>query len=100
MIKVKINVMKVDKNKLFVGKAGAKYLDVVLIANKDGRDSFGNDGMVVQDVSKEEREAGQRGAILGNYKDFNVQTPAGTQRPKSKPAAHNHGPPESSDVPL
>ena len=66
MITAKIDCTKIDKSKLFLGKNGAKYLDIVLIESKN--DQYGNDYMVVQSVSQEERAAGKRGAILGNAK--------------------------------
>lgn len=69
MIAVKIDTSKVDKAKLFVGKNGTKYLDVILIETPGGK--YG-DFMVVQGVSKEERAAGVRGAILGNGKNLGM----------------------------
>jgi len=69
MIVVKIDVTKIDKGKLFEGAKGT-YLDVVLIDTPD--DGYGNDYMAVQGVSKEERESGVKGAILGNGKVFGV----------------------------
>jgi hypothetical protein len=68
MIKISINVVKIDKKRLKEGKNGAKYLDCVLIDTPN--DKFGNDFMVVESVSKEERESGVRGAIIGNGKDY------------------------------
>jgi hypothetical protein len=38
--------------------------------NRDGRDKFDNDGFVVQDLGKDRRLAGERGPILGNWKDL------------------------------
>lgn len=67
MIALKIDCSKIDKSKLFEGKNGAKYLDVILM---DRDDAYGNNYMVVQSVSKEERLAGKRGAILGNGKNM------------------------------
>jgi len=64
-ITIKVDVSKVDKSKLFAGKKGT-YLDVVLIPTPG--DKYGNDYMAVQGISLEEREAGQRGEILGNAK--------------------------------
>lgn len=66
MISVKIDVTKIDKSHLFDGKNGAKYLDVILIETPDNR--YGNDYMAAQSVSKEAREAGEKGPILGNGK--------------------------------
>jgi len=62
----KIDVTKIDKEKLFKGEKGT-YLDIAIFVN-DETDQYGNNGMIVQSVSKEEREAGVKGAILGNIK--------------------------------
>lgn len=63
-ISIKIDVTKIDDKRLFAGKNGAQYLDAILIETPDSR--FGQDYMIVQSVSVEERKAGTRGAILGN----------------------------------
>ena len=63
VLKVKINVEKIDKTKLFNGKKGT-YLDIILIPTPDNQ--YENTHMAVQGVTKEEREAGIRGEILGN----------------------------------
>jgi len=65
IITAKIDVMKIEKARLYQSKAGT-YLDFTLIRTKDNQ--YGNDYMIVQQVSKEEREAGIKGAILGNAK--------------------------------
>lgn len=66
IISVRIDVLKIDKAKLFKGEKGT-YLDVVLLM-KDAPDAYGNHGMAVQQVTKEERAAGIKGNILGNAK--------------------------------
>jgi hypothetical protein len=63
-IAVKIDVTKIEKARLFKGSKGT-YLDAVLIAK---RSDYGDDFMVVQSVSKEEREQGIKGPIIGNAK--------------------------------
>ena len=63
-----INVTKIDKSRLVSGKKG-KYLNIAIFVN-DEADQYGNNGMIVQSVSKEDREAGERGEILGNIKIF------------------------------
>lgn len=65
-ISVKIDVLKIDKARLFKGEKGT-YLDATILM-KDEPDQYGNIGMIVQNITKEEREAGQKGAILGNVK--------------------------------
>jgi hypothetical protein len=72
MITVKINVSKIDKTHLFEGKSG-KYLDLVL--RETPNDKYGNDYMVVQGVSKEARQKGVKGPILGNAKNFGTPPP-------------------------
>jgi hypothetical protein len=81
MIKIKIDCTKIDKARLFPGKNGAKYLDAVLIESPNSQ--YGDDYMIVQDVTKEERAAGTKGAILGNAKIFQKRGPS---QPQSKPA--------------
>jgi len=65
MITASIDVSKIDKGALYEGKKGT-YLDIVLIETPDSQ--YGNDFMVVQGLSKERRDAGEKGAILGNGK--------------------------------
>ena len=68
IIRLKIDVTKIDKAKLFKGEKGT-YLDCTLLYNSDA-DQYGNNGMIIQDATKEERESGNKGAILGNAKEF------------------------------
>ncbi len=65
MITAKINVSKIDKARLFKGEKGT-YLDIVLVETPDSQ--YGDDYVIYQSVSKEEREKGVKGAILGNGK--------------------------------
>ena len=85
---VSINVTKIDKSALYEGKNG-KYLSLVLFDNKDGVDQYGNSGFVTQDIGKERREAGQRGSIIGNWKE--------TGQAKPQQAAHNSSPTQAED---
>lgn len=68
-ISIKIDVTKIEKERLFEGKKG-KYLDATAFIDLDELDEYGNSGMVTQDVSKEERDNGVKGPILGNTKVF------------------------------
>jgi len=76
ILRLSLDVSKIDKSKLFKGKKGV-YLNAAVLL-KDESDQYGNDGMIVQDVSKEEREQGIKGAILGNGK-WAGQRPTGEQ---------------------
>lgn len=66
LIAIKIDVTKIDKERLFQGKKGS-YLDATVFLN-DEEGQYGDNGMITQSVSKEEREAGVKGNILGNVK--------------------------------
>jgi len=76
ILRLSLDVSKIDKSKLYKGKKGV-YLNAAVLL-KDEPDQYGNDGMIVQDVSKEEREQGIKGAILGNGK-WAGQRPTGEQ---------------------
>lgn len=68
-IKLNIDVTKIDKSQLYQGQKGT-YLNVTAFVDLDEQDQYGNNGMITQEVSKELRDAGQKGAILGNSKVF------------------------------
>ena len=67
MIAINIDVKKIDKAALFTGKKGT-YLNMTLMENREGVDQYGNEGFIVQDIGMARRQAGERGAILGNWK--------------------------------
>lgn len=66
MIKLNIDVTKISKERLFKGEKGT-YLNAVLFHEPD---KYGNDGFIAEDVSKAEREAGKKGNIIGNWRNF------------------------------
>lgn len=68
-VALKIDVTKIDKNRLFAGQKG-KYLDATVFVELNELDQYGNSGMITQDVSKDEKAQGVQGAILGNCKVF------------------------------
>jgi hypothetical protein len=66
IIKASINLNVIPKEKIFVGKKG-KYLPITITLN-DELDQFGNQGPVVVEQTKEEREAKAPKTYLGNVK--------------------------------
>lgn len=61
-----INLSKVDKKRLFVSKkTGEKWLNIVVISTPSNEFS---DFMVVESITKEERDKGEKGTIIGNLK--------------------------------
>ena len=96
-INLSIDVTKIDKSKLYQGKKGT-YLDVTMFVDLDSTDQYGSNGMVTQSLPKEERDAGHKGAILGNSKVFwRDEKPQQMQsQPSSRPAQSV----DESDVPF
>ena len=95
MISLKINLSKIDKNKIFSGKDGAKYIDILLIPKQT---QYG-DYMAVQSISKADRDAGQKSPILGNGK--NIGTTQQQQPPaQSGGSQGNWGASSEGDLPF
>jgi hypothetical protein len=65
IIRIKIDVTKIDKSALYKGAKGT-YLDATLFLTDETSGDYGDNGMIAQDLGKERREAGEKGAILGN----------------------------------
>ena len=66
IIKASINLNNIPKDKIFTGKKG-KYLPITITLN-DELDQFGNQGPVVVEQTKEERDAKAPKTYLGNVK--------------------------------
>ena len=92
-----LDVKKIDKARLHVGDKGT-YLNFTTFIDIDQKDNYGNNGMVTQDVSKDEREGGVKGNILGNCKvfwsDINQSPP---QTAQQQAAPQQQAPPEGVD---
>ena len=66
IIKASINLSEIPKDKIIPGKKG-KYLPITITIN-DEADQFGNQGPVIVQQTKEEREAKAQRNYLGNGK--------------------------------
>ena len=71
-VSLKINVSMIERARLFAGQKG-KYLDMTAFIDLNELDQYGNSGMITQDVTKEEKDNGIKGPILGNSKVFWVE---------------------------
>lgn len=89
MITIKINVSKIDKARLFKGEKGT-YLDAILIPTPN--DKYGQDYMIVESISKEERDAGAKGTIIGGGKNKEPK-----QSPSPEPIPSTQG---TDDLPF
>lgn len=101
MQKLSIDVTKIPRDRIKTGKKG-KYVDLVLFERPD---QYGNDGFVAIDVTKEERESGVKGPIVGNWKNLGGGKPQSEHRKQplptrpSKPADPDLDAPED-DIPF
>lgn len=68
-VSLNLNVSKIDKERLFRGEKGV-YCDATVFIDLDQLDQYGNSGMITQDVTKDEKQNGVKGNILGNCKVF------------------------------
>ena len=66
IIKTSINLNEIPKDKIYIGKKG-KYLPITITLNNEP-DQFGNQGPVVVEQTKEERDAKAAKTYLGNVK--------------------------------
>ena len=64
-IKFRIDVTKIAKLHLYKGQKGT-YLNCAVWPNKNGPDQNGMTHYITQEVSREAREAGEKGPIIGN----------------------------------
>ena len=81
-LSVKIDVSKIDKDRLFEGEKGT-YMDLSTFIDTDEKDQYGNNGFISQATSKEEREQGVKTPILGNVRVF--YTGESESKPQGKP---------------
>jgi hypothetical protein len=124
MIRLNIDLQKFTGAKTFTSKDGTEFLaipiagnfhqgakglycDLTLMENRDGRDKYDNDGFALHDLGKQRREAGEKGPILGNWKNLDggqqragrdVSAAEATRR--SQPAAPTQPDDECDEVPF
>lgn len=112
MQSVKINLLRVTGARPFTSKDGveflaipikangvyvtdkAQYLELTLIPNRDGPGQHGDDGFVTVNLSREQREAGEKGPIVGNWR--HLKKPAATPAPAQSVPATDDG----DDIPF
>ena len=105
MIRLKLNLRKLTDFRTFTGKDGIEYaafpikanaiymtektasMDVTLMDNRDGPDQYGNDGFATLDLGKDRRLAGERGPILGNWKDLDLGGSGNQRQGRDVPAS-------------
>jgi len=84
VIVIKIDWNKIEMDRLYRGEK-TDYLNLVLKDNRDGPDQYGNDGFVIQDQTKEERDAKVHAPIIGNWRHLgNKPTRPQNERPDDR----------------
>jgi hypothetical protein len=103
IIKTSINLNDIPKHKIIDGKKG-KYLPITITLN-DEVDQFGNQGPVMVEQSKEERESKAAKVYLGNAKvvwtnGSNVDVAPRTDQPQQQARPAQSFAPEPDDLPF
>jgi hypothetical protein len=84
-LSVRIDVTKIDKERLYKGEKGT-YLDLTTFVDTTSQDQYENNGFISQSVDKEEREKGVQTPILGNVKVFYTDWAEQPSTPQAKQA--------------
>jgi hypothetical protein len=83
----------IQANAVFVTEK-AQYLNLTLIPNRDGPDKYGYAGFAAVNLTKERREAGEKGPIIGNWK------PIGRSAAAPPPVQSAPMPDDGEDIPF
>lgn len=99
-IKIKIDVTKIDKAALYKGTKGT-YLDCAAWPSKTPG-QYGDTHYIVQELSREARDAGEKGAIIGNMTVPEEEQPRQESRPVQQQKMDQVFPPdvEEDDIPF
>ena len=100
LVSIKIDLSKIDENRVFHSqKTGARYLDITGVLT-DTPDQYENNGFVKQNTTKEEREAGVKLPIIGNFKLLKILDQPAQSAP-AQPIQREVNPiDESSELPF
>ena len=69
-VNLSIDVKAIDKARLVAHTNGKTYLNMTAFIDPENPGQYGDHGMITQDVSKQEKDQGVKGPILGNVKVF------------------------------
>jgi len=101
MIKISLDLSKIDKSKIKKTEKGQQFYDIIVDTRKEV-DTYGNTHTVYESQSKEEREAKKTKNYIGNGKEhvFNNQQ---QNAPVQQQQGNNAGwdtPPTIDDLPF
>ena len=103
IIKANINLQDIPKDKIYKGKKG-QYLPITITIN-DEVDNYGNQGPIVVEQTKEEREAKVPKVYLGNVKVVwtngdNVAAAPRDGQPAQQASSQQSLSPQDDDLPF
>lgn len=99
LVSIKIDLSKIDENRVFKSqKTGARYLDITGVLT-DTPDQYENNGFVKQNTTKEERDAGVKLPIVGNFKLLKILDQP-TQSAPAQPIQREVNPIEKDELPF
>jgi len=99
LVSIKIDLSKIDENRVFHSqKTGARYLDITGVLT-DTPDQYQNNGFVKQNTTKEEREAGLKLPIVGNFKLLKILDQPAQSAP-AQPIQREVNPIETDELPF
>ena len=84
-VNLSIDVKAIEKARLVAHSNGKSYLNMTVFIDPNNAGPFGDHGMITQDVSKAEKDAGTKGPILGNAKVFWQEQQAPQQAQQAPP---------------
>jgi hypothetical protein len=67
IISASIDLKKIDKTKIVIGKNNAEYYNIIIICN-DTKDKFNQDVAIIEGQTKEQRETKEKKKYIGNGK--------------------------------
>lgn len=96
-VNLKIDVTKIDKERLFKGEKGT-YLDLTTFIDTENQSQYGDNGTISQAIDQDERDQGVKMPIIGNARVFwegNSQENHQPSQPQNQPA-----PQSDDDIPF
>lgn len=87
-VNFKVNLSQINQSRCFNGEKG-KYVDLTCFINIDEVGQYGDNGVISQQTSKEERDQGVKMPIIGNTSVF--WRDDGQPVAKKDPAIHEQG---------
>lgn len=98
-ISLRIDVSKIDKSRIYVGKKG-KYLDLVSFIDTENTSEYGDNGTISQSTSQQERQDGLKLPIIGNAKIFYTDGGQSQNHPNHGQQNQQNNPVPDDDIPF